>query len=376
MTVPTWLALLLGLGLISIAVLDVFLTVLHVQVESPISNRINRALWRGLLALTRTLPAGTRGEILAWGVPLMIGTMILIWGAQYVIGFGLLYLPFIHDPAIFSTEDAGTSSALGDAWYFSAVSFFTIGYGDIRPVHPLARLLAVVEGASGLLTVSLSVTYLLSVYPLISRKVAIAVALNQETAGRSDGVVVAARYLPAGRVDALAERLRWLNDELLNIGHSHGFYPILYYVRPRGVHESFARTLAVTQGLIATLRYGLDPSVHRDVVSDPRLAILEEGLLYVLHVLAESSHLAPEAESRCDIERARADYCALQRELNEHGLTAVRPGDDATAEAHARFRAATDRYIRAYAANIGYEPDALWATYDRWSRDSALDSRQ
>ncbi len=45
-----WLTVPLGLLLIGGAMLDVMLTVLHVQAESPISNALNRKLWACMLA--------------------------------------------------------------------------------------------------------------------------------------------------------------------------------------------------------------------------------------------------------------------------------------------------------------------------------------
>src|SRR3954454_22474703 len=194
-----WIAVLLGLGLIGLAMLDVFLTVLHVQVESPISNRVHRRLWQVLLAISRFLPDRSRAEVLGWGAPLMIGGILVFWSTLYVVGFALVYLPLMRDTTAFSVSTAQPGSDLGDALYFSATSFVTTGYGDIVPVHALVRLLALLEGGLGLTTLSLSVTYLLSVYPLIARKMSLAQSLNQETGGRSDAVILAQRYVTGGR---------------------------------------------------------------------------------------------------------------------------------------------------------------------------------
>jgi hypothetical protein len=367
-----WIAVPPGLVLIALATLDILLTVLHVQVESPFSNRLHRRFWYGLLLVSRGLPEGARAGVLGWGAPLMIGGVVVFWSALYVIGFALLYAPYVHDPAVFSISDVEPQSAMGDALYFSGLSFFTLGYGEIVPVHPLARLLAVLQGGLGLTTLSLSVTYLLSVYPLIARKMGLAESLNLETAGRADGAVLAQRYVRGGRYEALAQRLFGINGELLQLGQAHGLYPVLYYVRPREVHQSFVRVLALIQGIVATLRYGLDPDEYRDVVTDPRLHILEEGLLSTLHTLAASSHLAPWGTTPEDAERGHHDHDALTAALRERGIAAA-PADDREArEGHARFRTATDRYIRAYAANSGYDIDAVHATYGRWERDTAL----
>jgi hypothetical protein len=368
----TWISIPLGLACIFLAGLDVFLTVLHTQIESPISNYLNRRLWWLLIGVCDRLPDRPCAAILGWGAPLMIGGILVFWSCLYVVGFALVYLPFIHDPAVFWLSDIGPREPLYDALYFSAVSFLTTGYGDLLPIHPLARLSAVLQGALGLTTLSLSVTYLLSVYPLIARKIGMAQSLNQETGGRADAVVLAERYVRGGRFEALAQRLSGINDELLRLGQSHGLYPVLYYVRPREVHLSFVRVLAIVQGIVATLRYGLDPDTYPDVVSDPRLLILEEGLLSTLHALADSSHLAPQGITEDDIAAGHRDYLALTRALCERGIAAASPDDEEMRAAHARFRAATDHYIRAYAANSAYAIGAVFASYSRWDRDTAL----
>lgn len=367
-----WITLPLGLVCIALAGLDVFLTVLHTQVESPISNHLNRRFWRLLVAICDRLPATSRDAILGWGAPLMIGGIIVFWSVLYVVGFALVYLPFIHDPGVFTLGDVGPRLPLVDALYFSAVSFLTTGYGDVLPIHPLARLLAVTQSALGLISLTLSVTYLLSVYPLIARKIGMAQSLNQETGGRADAVVLAERYVQSGRFEALAQRLSGINDELLRLGQSHGLYPVLYYVRPREVHLSFVRVLAILQGIVATLRYGLDPKAYPDVVSDPRLLSLEEGLLSTLHALAESSHLAPEGATDDDLAAGHRDYLALIEALRERGVAAASPDDEQVRAAHVRFRAATDHYIRAYATSSAYEIEAVYASYSRWERDTAL----
>jgi hypothetical protein len=274
----------------------------------------------------------------------------------------------VHDPTFFVIHDSRSTSALEDALYQSAITFLTIGYGDIVPVHWLPRALAIVQGGLGLLTISMAVTYLLSVYPLIPRKLALAVTLNQETAGRADAVAIAARYVASGRFEALGERLRLLNDEMQYLAQAHGFYPVLYYVRPRNVQESFARMLVIMQGMVATLRYGLDAAQHREVTDDPRLLNLEEGFLYALRVLAASSHLAPGAEDD-DTAAILAEYVAMVTELSTLGL-AVPTADSEAAAEFVRFRRATDRYVAAYASNVAYAPEAVRSTYSLFTRQA------
>ncbi|HEU5316602.1 MAG TPA: potassium channel family protein [Chloroflexota bacterium] len=362
-----------GLFLIVLSLVDICLTVLHVQAESPFSNRVQRAVWRTLDGTTQFAGTRARSYALAWGMPLMIIATIGFWVALHVTGYALVYAPYIRDPHAFALRGVESGSAPQVALYFSAVTFVTLGYGDVVPVHSAMRLLAVSEALFGLLTISFSVTYLLSVYPLVSRKVALAASLNQELAGRADGVAVAVRYVAGGHFPAFGERLRRLHDELLAIGQAHSIYPLLFYVRPVAVHESFVRVLALVQGLVCTLRYQLDPGAHADVVTDPRLAVLEESLLYTLHSLDRSSHLG-DSTARVDVERILSETRASLAALVDNGLSVISLDEPQARDGLLRFRTATDPSIRSYAANLRYEPDAVRETFGRWARDTALDA--
>jgi len=376
MAAPGWISVLAGLILLALVLLDVMLTVLHVEAESVVSNRFHRTFWRVLCGVTWPLvrARNARATVLSWGVPLMVVGTLILWVTGYIAGFGLVYLPVIADPRFFHYADPSLAMAVDNAFYFSAASLFTLGYGDVYPAHVLTRLMAAIEGGTGMLTISLAVAYVIAVYPFITRSVALATSLNQESAGRADGIVIAARYVGADGAGALGEWLRGVNDELIHMAQAHGFYPVLYYVRPRDVHASFARVLALVQGLVGTLRYGLDPVVYRPIVADPRLTVLEEGLLYTLHSLGTSMHLDLKADATESPDSYGADFAALREQLRQHGLTA-RSGDDAAAgQAYARFRSATDPYIRAYAHNLRYHPKTVWAVYSRWARGSALTS--
>ena len=98
--------------------------------------------------------------------------------------------------------------------------------------------------------------------------------------------------------------------------------------------------------------------------------MLEEGLLYTLHNLERSSHIAtrPIQSAPAALDEHFASLrIALDTETSgaATNLAARRAG-------YERFRTATDPYIRASAATVHYDPGEVWATYGRWSRDSAL----
>src|SRR4051812_21533167 len=114
-----------GAVLILVSVVDISMTVLHVQAESPLSNAANRLVWRLLKGVTAPFPRRLRDEVLPWGLPIMVGADLGLWIVLYVVGFGLVYLPMLGDPALFSGTNRPVGAGLDDATYFSAVTFFT-----------------------------------------------------------------------------------------------------------------------------------------------------------------------------------------------------------------------------------------------------------
>jgi hypothetical protein len=86
----------------------------------------------------------------------------LIWG----IGYSLIEL---HEPGSFRVYDALQSdfaSAAERDWvlnYFSCCTLMTVGYGDVTPVHPAARTLAVLEAMTGQLYLAVLVAVLVGI---------------------------------------------------------------------------------------------------------------------------------------------------------------------------------------------------------------------
>jgi len=88
---------------------------------------------------------------------LMLG---LLWMLLYVLVARL-------DPRAFALPigpDAPTTLDGFNAFYFSFVTLCTVGFGDITPVSKVAKMLAVIEGITGLFYVAVLISRLVSVY--------------------------------------------------------------------------------------------------------------------------------------------------------------------------------------------------------------------
>lgn len=141
-----------------------------------LSLRWMHSLFPGMgLATVKTFSALLALSLFAWAVlyqTLREGriTMQRVYGAVAVyllLGmiWGLAYeLVLLHSPEAFQEANVGEKHSLLPAKlvYFSLVTLTTVGYGDITPVHPIARSLANLESLTGQLFPAILIARLVS----------------------------------------------------------------------------------------------------------------------------------------------------------------------------------------------------------------------
>ena len=328
----TFLTVACGAVLICLVGFDVVVTVLHPEVESPLSTRFQLLLWRMLRALQKRLTPHKDGRedgrtLLNWGLPMMVSGLIVLWLAVLAFGYALIYYPWINNQLAFASP-ATHGNTFTKALYFSGVTLATLGYGDIQPVAWPFRLLAITEGFTGAVGIGLQVAYVLAVYPSFSKLRTTGVSLDAEVAGQASALPMLRRYMirPGKWHPQLSSRLYTLAQDILAITEAHETHPVLYYAHPRRVQHSFLRVLATAQSIVGLLRYGLSPDTHADMVRDPQLLLLEQALHYSLRRLNASLTIT-EAEQDI-ITKGRAhqeeEYNRMCDQLEALGLVSSR----------------------------------------------------
>jgi hypothetical protein len=119
--------------------------------------------WAAFAGLMR--PGKRRNAFLSLYGPLSILGLFGLWAVGLIAGFGLLQWSLgspLHTP--------DGNSSLGDYGYFSGVTFFTLGFGDVAPARPLGRFLAVVESGIGFGFLAVVISYLPVLYQAFSRR--------------------------------------------------------------------------------------------------------------------------------------------------------------------------------------------------------------
>ena len=382
---------LVGVALVLLMQYDVVATVLHPDVEGPVSSLFQRGIWTILRRIAVRMPRRrVSWAVMNWGLPLLVAGLIALWMVLLMLGFALIYYPWIRDPSSFNAP-AGNPHPFGQALYYSGVTLATLGYGDIQPLRLPLRAVAVIEGITGAATVALGVAYVLSVYPALARQRTIATALDAEVAGQPGAVPMLRRYAPSRIAwqEDLPRHLRVLALDLLEMTGSHENHPVLYYSHPMRVQHSFLRIIITVQNLLGLVRYGLSPDRHADLVQHPDVLLLEHALHYSLRRLTTSMHIAPILEADDDEQCLAEDFERLCGDLEQIGLVSarmaasqpvpvlvevgdapMRGGDpaldqssDTPLAAYTAFRRETDPLIAAYAHTSGYSVDTARAAF-------------
>jgi hypothetical protein len=123
----------------------------------------------GLLALIIAVQVFKEGRVTANHIQGAVAIYLLLG-----LMWGLLYQAVaLHDPAAFvrpaSSVPMSVDTLKKELLYYSFTTLTTVGYGDITPVHPGARMLAVLEAIVGQLFPAILITWLVSMQILHRR---------------------------------------------------------------------------------------------------------------------------------------------------------------------------------------------------------------
>ena len=94
------------------------------------------------------------------------------------IGWALVYWPWMPAGFLHTAELDAPGSSLHDSLYFSLVTLATLGYGDISPLSGWLRVVAPLESLLGLGLLTGSVSWLLSIFPVLARRRALAYEIH------------------------------------------------------------------------------------------------------------------------------------------------------------------------------------------------------
>jgi hypothetical protein len=302
-------------------------------------------------------------------MPFLIGFFILM----LLTGFALIYAPRMETG--FKISNEAPSSSIFQAFYFSGVTLLTIGYGDILPITNITRITALIEGASGLAIISLSITYLLTVYGALERKRAVALKFYHQARQGADISGFVSSHFSRGRFHSLTESLREATHDLQELLESHIEHPVIHYFHPVEVYRGLPRALFVVLETVAILNAHLDEEEYLEAGDHPDVLIAGDNARHVLFELITSLKLEKHARDPFEPE---AETLLRQRKIFNRALKHLqntkiktRPDIEEAFLEYSADRMTWERQLYHFADFLGYDWDEV--TGDRSLEDATDD---
>jgi hypothetical protein len=140
---------------------------------------------------------------------------------------------------------------------------FTMGNGDFYPPAGIWQIAASLTTATGMLFVTMGVSYVLSVLGAVSNKRSFASSVSG-MGGDSETVVCAA--WDGDDFDALDLPLNSLASRLDTLADQHKSYPILHYYHSEQAKHASAMAVAVFDESMTVLRFGVPDEKQPDAL--------------------------------------------------------------------------------------------------------------
>lgn len=214
-----------GVALIGVTLRDVFDALFNPEGKGTLSRVLMRASWRAL----------GHGRSAPLAGPVALISSVASWAVLLMVGWALIWWPHIED---FHWVGA-PGSGLAEAVYFSMVTMTTIGFGDVTPASDALRLLTPLEALLGVGLLTATVSWLLGVYPALSRRRSLAyeITLLREVEEQEG------RPLSDMAPTSLQRILSELTSRLVAVERDLVTFPVSYLFRERD--ERFALAAAM-----------------------------------------------------------------------------------------------------------------------------------
>ncbi|HEV2069632.1 MAG TPA: potassium channel family protein [Acidimicrobiales bacterium] len=243
-----------GVLLIAAALVDVvWTTVAAGSGAGPITSRLARSLWRLSLAVHARRPSHA---LLSFSGVAVVLAVLTSWITLALAGWALVFSA--TDGAVRATT-TGVPAGLAGRLYFTGYTVFTLGNGDYVPGDGAWQLATVLAVATGLILVTLSITYLVPV--------ASAVALRRQLAtyiaslgGNPHEILV--RSWDGTDFGGLTQHLVSLTPLFHTSRQQHLAYPVLHYFHSGDRESAAAPNVVNLSQALHLLRHAVSPDVR------------------------------------------------------------------------------------------------------------------
>ncbi|MCW3020470.1 MAG: Ion transport 2 domain protein [Solirubrobacterales bacterium] len=337
----------LGAALVALMLMEIFLAFVlprRVKRDPRIVRSVFAYGWWPWRRLARYLPAQARDTMLGIYGPLGLLLNLVLWVAALMFGYACLQWAGGSRLALVAASPHAVS--FGNDVYFSAATMASTGTAGLSAHTTFARVVQVVDAATGLAVIAIVISYLPALYQAFSRREATVSQLDARAGSPPSAGRLVLRSTQHGGWPALSSYLSGWEMWVAELMESHLAYPVLGYFRSQHLNQNWlAATCTVLDACAFTIAAApaelVDPA--RFTFAIARLAVVD--LTYSYH--AEPLSPVPD---RLPGEGVRD----LVDQLREQGVQTVAPLTTVSARL-GRMRTLYEPYVNALAQRLELE---------------------
>ncbi len=257
--------------------------------------------------------------ILSWFGPASVILLFTVWALVLVVSFG------VAQWALGSPMNTPSAVAPGfwDYLYFSGVTFFTLGFGDLTPQGASGRILAVFEAGIGFGFLAVVISYLPVLYQAFSSR-EVTISLFDARAGSPPTAAsLLLRIAPGRNFGALDRFLQEWERFAASVLESHLSFPLLSYYRSQHDNQSWLAAMTAildSSALTIAALKDVDPYQAQLTFAMARHAVVDLAQVFqATPIDPEINRLSPDRLTRL-IQKLEAAGLTL----NDHHAIEVR----------------------------------------------------
>ncbi|HXA54378.1 MAG TPA: hypothetical protein VNV37_05825 [Solirubrobacteraceae bacterium] len=230
----------LGGALVALMLSEIFLVFLlprRVKRDPRIVRAVFALGWRPWRRMARRLPPRAADTMLGIYGPLGLLLNLTLWVAGLIVGYALLQWGLHSD--LHPVHPVG----FGDDLFFSAASLVSSGTGTLSAQDTAARLVQVIDAASGLAVLTLVIGYLPALFQAFSQREATVSQLDARAGSPPTAGRLVVRSTQRGGWPALSDYLREWETWVAELMETHLAYPVLAFFRSQHINQSWLAAL-------------------------------------------------------------------------------------------------------------------------------------
>ncbi|MCM4156618.1 potassium channel family protein [Gramella sp. AN32] len=210
----------LGIIIYLLIVIDVIQTTLSMQGAGWLTSRFSHIFWKGFLNLS-----GKNGssKILSHAGYILLIFIVLIWVVSL---WSSMVLMLYSNPGAIIESSTKMAAGFWQVVYYSGFTLSTLGMGDFIPAGDVWRILTSIYSFTGLILLTMSVTYFIPVLSAVIEQQKLGISLS--TLGSTPQEIVLNSWNKKD-FKRLIDKIDDISDSIIKYSQQHRAYPVIHY---------------------------------------------------------------------------------------------------------------------------------------------------